>query len=151
MYQCVFSGVILHPAVSCIDTSLFLAGQDTCPKYHLFSTCTAENSIRKTTVHKCVWFTFEMKGMCILVYGLMSLIRTWVLMFLSSSVTEHTRSHSSSVSTPCERASERASPCTGPRSRSHSPSMCSRINGSSMMLLWFVFRIFSNSVISLFW
>lgn len=30
-----------------------------------------------------------MKGMCILVYGLMSLISTWVLMFLRSSATQH--------------------------------------------------------------
>lgn len=32
--------------------------------------------------------TLEMKGMWILVYGLMSLIRTWVLMFRSSSETQ---------------------------------------------------------------
>lgn len=36
--------------------------------------------------------TFEMKGMCILVYGLMSLISTWVLMFLRSSATQSTSS-----------------------------------------------------------
>lgn len=33
----------------------------------------------------------------------------------------------------------------------HSPSMCSLMKGSSIMLLWFVFKIFSNSVMSLFW
>lgn len=37
--------------------------------------------------------TFEMNGMCILVYGFMSLISTWVLMFLRSSATTDTRSH----------------------------------------------------------
>lgn len=37
--------------------------------------------------------TFEMNGMCILVYGFMSLISTWVLMFLRSSATTDTWSH----------------------------------------------------------
>lgn len=34
--------------------------------------------------------TFEIKGMCILVYGFISLISTWVLMFLRSSATTTT-------------------------------------------------------------
>lgn len=37
--------------------------------------------------------TFEMNGMCILVYGFMSLISTWVLMFLRSSATTDAWSH----------------------------------------------------------
>lgn len=48
---------------------------------------TGEDSVQD--VFRCCGLTFEMKGMCILVYGLMSLISTWVLMFLSSSETQH--------------------------------------------------------------
>lgn len=89
----------------------------------------------------CVYdFTFEMKGMCILVYGFMSLISTWVLMFLRSSVTTTTWSHDGPDKTDLFRSYIH-----------HSPSMCSRMKGSSIMLLWLVFNIFSNSVMSLFW
>lgn len=45
----------------------------------------------EVTVQEIFWshgLTLEMKGMCILVYGLMSLISTWVLMFRRSSATQ---------------------------------------------------------------
>ena len=95
----------------------------------------------KLTGGSCV-LTFEMKGMCILVYGLMSLISTWVLMFLRSSATQR---HMISLEKKKKRPSVDWSHVR------HSPSMCSLMKGSSIMLLWFVFKIFSNSVMSLFW
>lgn len=58
------------------------------PKTHADQKQTSTYGSFQTWFGFCVYnLTFEMKGMCILVYGFMSLISTWVLMFLRSSAT----------------------------------------------------------------
>ena len=79
---------VIFMVLSSSSAILFIDKTDWLPVQMKWLSKNKEVKIKnKLTGGSCV-LTFEMKGMCILVYGLMSLISTWVLMFLRSSATQ---------------------------------------------------------------
>ena len=97
---------------------------------------------RLSTSVTSMFSSLAMNGMWILVYGLMSFINTCVRMFLKRSLNIHFIYE--------WKVFNANHLCFSMKSTLVLPSMCSRINVSSIML-WFFFKMDSNSPMSLFW